>query len=98
MLQKGIDAIKISFNKPNYKQDVVISLHGDGKSLKYVQKSTTSDFLKKYFSLPRTYNLTKMIGFSYGPKTFTFEKLQKQVVYKSRRLRMTEMQSLRMRE
>lgn len=49
-----------------------MKLSSDGKSIKYSNKELYTDFVKRYFTFPRSFKITGIEGFSYGAVTYTF--------------------------
>ena len=91
-LQKGIPAVKFSFNNPRNCKPVTIKLSKDRKQLIYFKQFHSSDFFAKYFKFARAFKISKMSGFTYGPTVYTFQMLRKRMNLRAEQFRRSEME------
>lgn len=91
-MQKGITAVKFSFNTPERQKEVIIRISKSCKDISYRDKQTSNQFVKRYFTFNKSYRLDALLGFSFGAETFTFKYLQAQMVKKSQGLRINDLE------
>jgi formyltetrahydrofolate synthetase len=90
VLSKGIIATKISFNQTQIVKEVQIRLSSDCTEIICCNNEQYSDFVRMYFTFPRHYKFNKIIGFSYGADSYTFQHVRNKVLKMSEELLVEE--------
>lgn len=86
-LQKGIKATKFSFNSPKVCKEVIIKLNKSLTKISYQNQVKPADFFGMYFKFPRSFKIDKVLGFTFGPSSFTFQYLRKDILKRTEFLR-----------